>query len=283
MNILLILIPVISILIFSSINFVNGQESTKPLPEGKDIQEWHAIAIALISENRYEESLYYFDRILNEDPNHTSSLLNKGVTLQRLDRYDQAIVYFDRLLEIEPNHIKALTNKASTLEDMGKFAESAEIYNDALSLDENNKTVKEKLAKVLSSTPTVPCINAPFFGNLVDPKYEINIRVTVRNSGGELISVVESTNGRYLPVGFTDYVFYNAFDNKEIVTINDQRFDIVKKSQTITPSDDAIGLFTMDSSLSGYKINVFEAFTTLVVVEPDDEIYVEWVISRKSV
>ena len=283
MNILLILIPVISILIFSSINLVNSEESAKPLPEGNDMREWHAIAIALISENRYEESLYYFDRILNEDPNHTSSLLNKGITLQRLDRHDEAIVYFDRLLEIEPNHIKALTNKASTLAEMGEKVESVELYSDALSLDKNNERIKQELAEILSSTPTIPSINAPFLGNLGDSKYEIHIRVTIRNSGGELISVVESTNGRYLPVSFTDYIFDNAFDNRETITIDNQRFDVVKKSQTITPSDDAIGLFTMDTPFGGYKINVFEAFTSLVVVEPDDNITVEWIIFKKII
>ena len=285
---LLMLVSISIILLFGAAHSISAQDSSMISSEPKNLNELNSIITKLLKEKRFEESLFYLDKILEIDPNHTSALLNKGSVLVFLDRSEEAIPFYDTLLKIEPNNIKGLTSKAAALANIGEnlnadkitiFQNALELYNKALSIDNNNEKIENNIARLLSKTPTISVHGFSEEDN-EKPKYDIHLRVTVRDSAGELVSVVESKSGRYLPVSFTDEVF-DIFFEKEIVEINGEKSEVAKYSELYTTDNDDIGNFFYEVTMNDYQIHVFEVFPPHVSIEPNDQLYVEWTISRK--
>ena len=277
MKILLIL-PLSIIVLFGLVQDTHAQESSPPLIEQKTMSELNSIIVTLLEEKRYEESLFYLDKILETHPNHKNALLNKGSVLVSLDRSEEAIPYYDRLLVIEPENIKGLTNKAVALVNTGKKLNALKLFNKVLSLDRDNEQIQTAKAKLLSMIPT----QSTHRSYNTDTKYDVHVRVTARTSSGELISVVETAYGRYLPVDFTDYVFNNLFE-KEIVEINNQKYEMATKSDSYTTDNEYIGNFYFEVIMNGHSITVFEAFPPHVGIEPNDQLYAEWTILKKVI
>lgn len=277
MKILLIL-PLSIIVLFGLVQDTHAQESSPPLIEQKTMSELNSIIVTLLEEKRYEESLFYLDKILETHPNHKNALLNKGSVLVSLDRSEEAIPYYDRLLVIEPENIKGLTNKAVALVNTGEKLNALKLFNKVLSLDRDNEQIQTAKAKLLSIIPT----QSTHRSYNTDTKYDVHVRVTARTSSGELISVVETAYGRYLPVDFTDYVFNNLFE-KEIVEINNQKYEMATKSDSYTTDNEYIGNFYFEVIMNGHSITVFEAFPPHVGIEPNDQLYAEWTILKKVI
>ena len=277
MKILLIL-PLSIIVLFGLVQDTHAQESSPPLIEQKTMSELNSIIVTLLEEKRYEESLFYLDKILETHPNHKNALLNKGSVLVSLDRSEEAIPYYDRLLVIAPENIKGLTNKAVALVNTGEKLNALKLFNKVLSLDRDNEQIQTAKAKLLSMIPT----QSTHRSYNTDTKYDVHVRVTARTSSGELISVVETAYGRYLPVDFTDYVFNNLFE-KEIVEINNQKYEMATKSDSYTTDNEYIGNFYFEVIMNGHSITVFEAFPPHVGIEPNDQLYAEWTILKKVI
>ena len=276
MKYLLVSISLSALLLFGMTQIVFAQDST--LSEEKDLNEIYSVLISLLKEERFQEALPYLDKILEVQPNNVPILLNKGSVLIALDRSDESITYFDRLLKIEPNNIKGLTSKAAALANIGETQSALDLYDKILSIDKNNEKIESEKARLLSITPTISIHGD--FGKDKESKYDIHLRVTVRNSQGDLISVIESKSGRYMPVSFTDEVFDQLFE-KELVEINGEKIQVAKFVESYTTSNDSIGNFFFEVTKSGYNINVFEIFPPHVGIEPNDELYTEWTISKK--
>ena len=238
----LILISISVILIFGAAHNISAQDSTLIVSEPESMNELNSIVTKLLIEERFDESLFYLDKIL----------------------------------AIEPNNIKALTSKAAALSNLGEYAKALELYNKALSIDKDNAEIERSKARLLSITPTVSSNDLE--NN--DVRYDIHLRVTVRNASGELVAVIEDSHGRYMPTSFTDYVFDQLFE-KEIVEINNQKLEIGKKTEVYQSDNDYIGNFWYEAEMSGYNISVFEVYPPHVGVEPGDQLHVEWTISKK--
>ena len=62
-----------------------------------------------------------------------------------------------------------------------------------------------------------------------DSKYKIYLQSVIRNENGNLISIVESNvNGAYVPHKLTDDVFDTLMGKKEIVTIDNMKYEKVQ-------------------------------------------------------
>ena len=277
MKYLLTSLSLSALLVFGLTQIVFAQDSTLSLEE-ESVNELYSNLVLLLQEEKFEKALPYLDKILEVQPNNVPILLNKGSVLIALDRSNESITYFDRLLKIEPNNIKGLASKAAALANMGETQSALDLYDKILSIDKNNEKIESEKARLLSITPTISIHGD--FGKDKESKYDIHLRVTVRNSQGELISVIESKSGRYMPVSFTDEVFDQLFE-KELVEINGEKIQVAKFVESYTTSNDSIGNFFFEVTKSGYNINVFEIFPPHVGIEPNDELYTEWTISKK--
>ena len=277
MKYLLTSLSLSALLVFGLTQIVFAQDSTLSLEE-ESVNELYSNLVLLLQEEKFEKALPYLDKILEVQPNNVPILLNKGSVLIALDRSNESITYFDRLLKIEPNNIKGLTSKAAALANIGETQNALDLYDRILSIDKDNEKIESEKARLLSITPTISIHGD--FGKDKESKYDIHLRVTVRNSQGELISVIESKSGRYMPVSFTDEVFDQLFE-KELVEINGEKIQVAKYVDRYTTDNDSIGNFFFEVTKSGYKISVFEIFPPHVGIEANDELYAEWTISKK--
>ena len=62
----ILITAIVSLIVLTSFMEVIAQEDISLLL-GKNVKEWHAIGSALISEGRHEESIKYYDKILEND------------------------------------------------------------------------------------------------------------------------------------------------------------------------------------------------------------------------
>ena len=236
MKTLLMLFSISAILLFATVNSISAQDSDSTSLDAKNMNELNSITNKLLKEKKFEEALFYLDKILEIDPNHTAALLNKGSILVLMNNSEEALTYYDRLLAIDPDNIKGLTSKAAALANIGENLNALELYNKALSIDKDNEKIGTDMARLLSITPTV---SSNHLENS-DVKYDIHLRVTVRTTSGELVAVIEDSHGRYLPGSFTDYVFDQFFE-KETGEVNGQKFQIGKNAEVYQSNNDFVG------------------------------------------
>lgn len=115
-------------------------------------------AASLFNLNRFEEALFYYDIVLQNEfnPDHTSVeqkygplniedeywiyIAGKGLSLQFLGRYEEAIVCLDKSLEIKPHYYVNLRGKAECLENLGKIKEAIVVCETSLIFNTINGT-----------------------------------------------------------------------------------------------------------------------------------------------
>ena len=126
-----------------------------------------------------------------------------------------------------------------------------------------------------------------------DSEYQLHVQVIVRNAEGQLTAVTEGTYGAYLDHEVTDKHFDELFGEKEIVTVDDTKYEKVEFGNSFEGKYHADiwvgtgGLWLVqvcggpNSEFLGVDCAyIFEIRTNQVVIEPDDVIYTNWNISR---
>ena len=81
-----------------------------------------------------------------------------------------------------------------------------------------------------------------------ESKYQVNLQLILRTGDGQLINVTESTaNAAYIPHKITDHVFDTLMGEKEIVTIDDIKYEKVQYTYTPTLEHRFMGLYPIFS------------------------------------
>ena len=81
-----------------------------------------------------------------------------------------------------------------------------------------------------------------------DSKWQVNLQTILRTGDGQLINVTESTaNAAYVPHQITDHVFDTLMGEKEIVTIDDIKYEKVQYTYTPTLEHRFMGLYPIFS------------------------------------
>ena len=120
-------------------------------------------------------------------------------------------------------------------------------------------------------------------------EYQFHLQVILRDSDGRLISVTESTNGYYIPHDVTDEAFDIHFGKKEIVTVDNIKYEKVQYREKYSLDLPLKLMFFISAVLEvsyGPEIviadaNIFQAFVPLIYLADDDEINTQWTIFRK--
>ena len=122
-----------------------------------------------------------------------------------------------------------------------------------------------------------------------DAEYQFHLQIVLRDSGGSLISVTESTNGYYIPHAVTDEAFDIHFGKKEIVTVDNIKYEKVQYKEKYSLDLPLKLMFFIPAILEvshgpetiTVNANIFQAFVPLVYLVEDDEINTQWTIFRK--
>ena len=151
---------------------------------------------------------------------------------------------------------------------------------------------------------------------LKDSKYQVYAQITHRNEDGQLISVIESSlSGAYMPHKITDDVFDTLMGKKEIVIIDNIKYEKVQYTFSPTHKERLYSIFPIFSdnplppvdyttahenmhdqnmeisNLSNYYcttfkehgydcIPIFQVLASSITVEPHDIISQQWTIFR---
>ena len=121
-------------------------------------------------------------------------------------------------------------------------------------------------------------------------EYQFHLQVVLRDADGGLISVVESTNGYYIPHDITDQVFDNDFGEKEVVIVDNVKYEKVKYTEQYSLDLPYKLMFFIPIAIEvndGSKMvivdaNIFQAFVPFVYLEADYVIDTQWTILRES-
>ena len=122
-----------------------------------------------------------------------------------------------------------------------------------------------------------------------DAEYQFHLQVVLRDTDGRLISVTEATNGYYIPHDVTDEVFDHNFGKKEIVTVDNIKYEKVQYTEKYSLDLPLKLMFFIPAIIEvshGSEIlivdaYIFQALVPLVYLEEDDVINTQWTIFRK--
>ena len=95
----------------------------------------------LINQKMYEDSLEYFDKALEIDPNFDYAWYNKGYALFNIGNFHEANICIDKFLELNPENVhvfSALFIKASGLFMLKEYPEQLELSNKLIEISENS-------------------------------------------------------------------------------------------------------------------------------------------------
>ena len=81
--------------------------------------------------------------------------------------------------------------------------------------------------------------------------YQAYLQTTLRNGDGHLISIIESTvTAAYIPHKITDYVFDTLMGKKEIITIDNIKYEKVQYTYTPTLEQRFVGLYPIYTEIA---------------------------------
>jgi len=120
-------------------------------------------------------------------------------------------------------------------------------------------------------------------------EYQFHLQVILRDADDRLISVTEATNGYYIPHDVTDKVFDNNFGKKEIVIVDNIKYEKVQYTEKYSLDLPLKLMFFIPAIIEvshGSEIlivdaYIFQALVPLVYLEEGDVINTQWTIFRK--
>ena len=122
-----------------------------------------------------------------------------------------------------------------------------------------------------------------------DSKYQIYVTVEIRNVQGELISVTEATRGIHIAHEITDYTFNEKLGEKEIITIDNIKYEKHQFMVSHNFPEDVVKLkakwtFPICGEIGGHSdvcVPVFQVNTDAVYIEEDDVAKNYWTVLRE--
>jgi len=125
--------------------------------------------------------------------------------------------------------------------------------------------------------------------SIKNSEYQFHLQVILRDSDGRLISVIETINGYYIPHDITDEAFDYYFGKKEIVVVDNIKYEKVQYTEKYSLDLPLKLMFFIPANIKvsyGTEIvmvdaNIFQAFVPLVYLEDNTVINTQWTILRE--
>lgn len=106
--------------------------------EDVNLEYLYNIGLSHAKRGSPRDAIFYFDKVLEVEPNHVNALANKGNALGKLGKYDQAITCYDIILKDKPEHTTSLLNKGLALHYLGRYEQAITCYDKILSRTPDN-------------------------------------------------------------------------------------------------------------------------------------------------
>ncbi|SDS06307.1 tetratricopeptide repeat protein [Bradyrhizobium canariense] len=105
--------------------------------EGANAYLLYVAAGALLKQNRLQDSLSTFDRLLSREPNHVAAITERSSVLLALKQHDAALAGIDRALALDPQYAEAHLNRAVLYGQLKRHDEALASFDKALRLNPN--------------------------------------------------------------------------------------------------------------------------------------------------
>ena len=103
-----------------------------------------------------------------------------------------------------------------------------------------------------------------------DSKWQVSLLTILRTSDGQLINVTESTaNAAYIPHQITDHVFDTLMGEKEIVTIDDIKYEKVQYTYTPTLEHRFMGFYPIFSENFMWSLYLLQKLVNICSEDKD--------------
>jgi len=120
--------------------------------------------------------------------------------------------------------------------------------------------------------------------------YQVYLQAVLRNGDSQLINVVEDTKaGAYIPHEITDYVFNEKLGEKEVIMIDNIKYEKVQFAVSHvfdehTSSFHGMWFFPICGEIGGHSdvcLRIFQVDTAWVHIDEDDDVKNHWTILRE--
>ena len=105
----------------------------------------------LFLQGKLLEAISYYDKILEDNPDHLGCLNNKGYAFSKLKDYESAIECYEKALKLNPKDLAVLINKISSLRKKGNLDEALSNCDVILNSNPNYKIVLYHKERILLS------------------------------------------------------------------------------------------------------------------------------------
>ncbi len=99
---------------------------------------WNGKGNALLSLNRYNESTRCFDKAIELDPKYANPWNGKGANFAAIGKYAESIRCFNKSIELNPQDAGFWMNKGSAFADQHEYEEAIKAFNRAIELNSSN-------------------------------------------------------------------------------------------------------------------------------------------------
>ena len=121
-----------------------------------------------------------------------------------------------------------------------------------------------------------------------DTKYQLYLQVEVRNAQGQLVGIFDSTHGHVIPHKITDLTFDEKLGKKEIITIDNIKYEKVYHVSPPMKQDtvDYVSIWALMAcgEIHGHGdmcVAVFQTSTVAGLLTPTDVVTNYWTILRE--
>lgn len=105
-------------------------------------------------ENDSVEAMQYFQKAIDQNPEHYKAFFKKGIILFRNAQYKEAAVHFLRAHSIEPSDIRVLLQLAAAYEKLDQWNNAVKTYDQILKIDPLHRIASHKIDIISSGRTT---------------------------------------------------------------------------------------------------------------------------------
>jgi tetratricopeptide (TPR) repeat protein len=113
------------------------------------VEAWRLRGWTLAGIGRLEESLASCDKAIALKPNSGLAWSSRGSVLLALGRPDEALTACDRAIQMNPDDLPSLTTKGKALADLGRYQEAASSFSGLIARDPGNALAHVHLSAAL--------------------------------------------------------------------------------------------------------------------------------------
>lgn len=116
--------------------------TTVPASGQLNATEWLDVGLNLYNQDRYNDSIQAYDKVIEIDPQNAVAWNNKGIDLGMLGKYEDALKAFDMATMINSSYAEAWYNMGAVHDLQGDYNSAIQDYTRAIEINPSYQKAK---------------------------------------------------------------------------------------------------------------------------------------------